>query len=296
MPLLRRRSDLPLAKDPSSRFLTWITALMCYLAGLALAGTMAVSDIADTWNTGLAGGLTVQIAPLSPDSDAAPLAVRVDTALGILKGFPGVAGAEPLPAAELSRLLEPWLGPKAAEDPNLPVPAMIDVTTSGPVDAAALKRALEPIAGLTLDDHATWLADLRNLTRTIEAAATLIVAVVGGAGLAAVSFAVRSSLAIHHNVVRLLHLMGATDRYVARQFERHILGLSLKGGLSGLILALATAIGLGFAAGEAASGLVPNIGLAVWQWAALPAVPLAAAALAVLVARWTVLRVLESMP
>ena len=38
---VRPRSDLPLAVDPSSRFLGWITALMVFLAVLALAGLLA---------------------------------------------------------------------------------------------------------------------------------------------------------------------------------------------------------------------------------------------------------------
>jgi cell division transport system permease protein len=300
MPLLRRRSDLPLANDPSSRFLAWITALMCYLAGLALMGTFAVSSVATAWDTALTGGLTVQVAPLPADTGAAPLSVREDTVLSLLRAFPGVRAAEPLPKAELSRLLEPWLGPGAAEDPNLPVPSMIDVTAGPGLDAAALKRALEPVPGVTLDDHGTWLADLRTFARAVEAAAALIVAVVGGAGLAAVSFAVRSGLAIHNNVVRLLHLMGATDRYVARQFERHVLALSLRGGILGLLLAGLTATALGFAARNLGSDLLSAVDPDPVRWAivlcALFAVPLTAAALAVGVARWTVLRSLEAMP
>ena len=61
-----------------------------------------------------------------------------------------------------------------------------------------------------------------------------MVLLVGGASVAAVVFAVRTGLAIHSPVVELLHIMGATDAYVARQFQTHVAGLALRGGLVGL--------------------------------------------------------------
>lgn len=306
--LLRRRpSDIPLARDPSGRFLVWITALMVYLAGLALAGALTVSDMARRWDSGLAGGLTVQIAPLPtsatpvvpppvPPLPVAPLDERVEAALTILRSAPGVKSARALTSADTARLLEPWLGPEAA-DPLLPMPRLIDVVTDGPVDVAGLVDRLKSAApGATLDDHAVWLADLRSFTGAVHLAALALVALIGGAGVMSVVFSVRAGLAIHRHVVELLHLMGATDRYIARQFERHVVGLSLRGGLVGLGLAVATLVGVRHAAHGLRASLLPDLTLAVWQWAALGLVPLAAALLALLTARWTVLRTLEAMP
>lgn len=295
--LLRKEYDLPLARDPSSRFLIWITLLMSYLAALALAGALLVGEMAARWDSGLAGGLTVQIAPLPGRADVPPLDARVEAALTVLRATPGVTGADALDTEAASRLLEPWLGPEAAKDPSLPVPRLIDVVTDGTVDVPQLARRLESAApGTTLDDHAAWLADLRAFARAVELAALGIVAVVGGAAVLAVVFAVRAGLAIHRNVVQLLHLMGATDRYVSRQFESHVLGLSLRGGLAGVALAAATLLGLQHAASGLRASLLPDMGMAPWQWAALLLVPVAAALLAVGTARTTVLKTLESLP
>lgn len=295
--LPRKRFDVPLGDDPSSRFLAWITALMCYLAALALAGAMMVSGMVARWDSGLTGGLTVQVAPLPGRADTPPLRERVEAALTILRATPGVVAARPLDGAESSRLLEPWLGAEAAADPQLPIPALIDVTTDRPLAVADLGARLAAAApGATLDDHAAWLADLRGFARAVEMAALGVMALVGGAGVMAVVFAVRAGLAIHHNVVQLLHLMGATDRYVSRQFETHLLSLSLRGGLGGLGLAGLTLFGLARAAGALESGLLPDPALGPWQWAVLALVPVTAAALTVATARITVLRTLESMP
>lgn len=303
LPFRRKRFDLPLAKDPTSRFLTWLTALMVYLAALALAGALVVSDVARRWDSGLAGGLTVQIAPLPgtaggpADAPAPPsLEERVEAALTVLRATPGVRTAEALTGDDTARLLEPWLGPGAA-DPLLPMPRLIDVVTDGPVDTAALALRLASAApGATLDDHAVWLADLRAFAGAVHLAALGIVVLVGGAGVMAVVFAVRAGLAIHRGVVELLHLMGAADRYVARQFESHVLDLTLRGGLVGLALALATLAGIGHASAGLRAGMLPDLALAPWRVALLAVVPATACLLAVLTARWTVLRRLESLP
>ncbi|WP_207456331.1 hypothetical protein [Azospirillum sp. SYSU D00513] len=293
--LFRRRFDLPLARDATGRFLTWITALMVYLAALALAGTLLVSDMAGRWDRGLAGGLTVQVAPLA-EAGAASLEERVETAVKVLSATPGVTAATTLTPEDTARLLEPWLGPAAA-DPLLPMPRLIDVVTDGTVDTRALDERLGAEApGSTLDDHAVWLSDLRAFASALQIAALGIVLLIGGAAVVAVVFAVRSGLAIHRHVVELLHLMGATDRYVARQFEAHVMNLTLKGGLLGLGLAAATLAGIHHASAGLRAGLLPDTALAPWQWLTLAAVPAAACLLAVVTARWTVLRTLVTLP
>ena len=295
LPLRRKRFDLPLAKDPTSRFLTWLTALMVYLAALALAGALFVSDMAKRWDSGLAGGLTVQIVP-QPGASPSALNEQTESALTVLRSTPGVKSAGALSTDAVARLMEPWLGKEAA-DPLLPMPRLIDVVTDGPVDTAALAARLTSAApGATLDDHAVWLADLRRFAAALHIAALAVVALIGGAGVLAVIFAVRAGLAIHRHVVELLHLMGATDRYVARQFESHVMSLTLRGGLSGLLLAVATLTGLGQAAAGLRSGLLPDVSVNVWHLAMLAIVPVVASLLAMLTARWTVLRTLESLP
>ncbi len=293
--LLRKHFDLPLAKDPTARFLLLITAVMVYLAALALAGALVASDMAQRWDSGLTGSLTVQIMPQSGPG-AVPLAERLEKTLGILRATAGVKSAAALPASQISRLLEPWLGPEAASDPLLPVPALVDVTIDAPVDVAALKERLKGVSGATLDDHAAWLAELRAFAGSVKMAAGGVVLLVSGAALMSVVFAVRAGLAIHGNVVKLLHLMGATDHYVSRQFEAHVLGLCLRGGAIGLALAALTLLGVGHTAGSLRASLLPDASLALWQWLSLLLVPLIACVLAILTARRTVLRTLESMP
>lgn len=292
---------VPLGNDPSSRFLGWITGLMCYLATLALAGTLAVSAMAARWDSGLAGGLSVQVAAEPPgDGATVPLSQRVESVLTVLRATPGVREARPLSPEEMSRLLAPWLGPDvvgADSSADLPIPALIDVAVSGPVDVAELTRRLEATAaGVAVDDHGAWLDDLSDFATTVRVVAGTVLALVGTAGVAAVAFAVWAGLAIHHRVVRLLHLMGATDAFIARQFQAHALTRVLRGGSIGTACAIVTLIALDATTGDVKARLLPSLTFTTTEWLALALPPLVMAALAGLTARWTVKRALESMP
>ncbi len=294
--MIGQRLDLPLAEDSTGRFLVWIMAVMIYLAIVALAGSMVLAGMAGRWESGLTGRLTVQIAPM-PDESVPPLAQRTEVTLALLRSTPGITRAEQVAAAATHKLLEPWLGNALLDD--LPLPALIDVEVGSGAgfDAAALaERLAGAVPGARLDNHAAWLADLRILAHTAQLVALAVVVLVGGAAVASVVFAVRTGLAIHSPVVELLHIMGATDAYVARQFQTHIAGLALRGGAVGLGLAAITLLALRLAAGDTPVGLMPDMTLGLREWLALITVPLVATALAVLTARWTVLRVLTRMP
>ncbi len=304
--MFHHRLDLPLVEDATGRFMVWIMAVMVYLGIIALAGALVLSGMAERWENGLTGRLTVQISPQPDDlgtgtgtevDSVAPLVQRTEVALALLRATPGVARAEPITLAAAHKLLEPWLGSALPDD--LPLPALIDVEVAdgGGLEVPALAdRLARSVPGARLDNHAAWLDDLRRLARTAQLVALAVVILVGAATLAAEVFAVRTGLAIHSPVVELLHLMGASDQYVARQFQAHIVGLALRGGAVGLGLGLVTLAVLAHAAGDVSSDMLPSMALTPRQWLALGAVPLVAAGLAAITARWTVLRVLAALP
>jgi len=290
----RRSVDLPLGNDPSSRFLLWIAALMCWLAVAAPLGASVVADLAARWGEGAADALSVRV-PATGDGEG--VTERAESALAASRSFPGVRSARRLDAGEMSRLLEPWLGPGAAADPELPIPALIDVRTDGPIDTAALAEKLRAAApGSILDDHGVWLAELRSVARLIEVAAGLVVSLVVAVGLVAVAFAVRAGLAIHGDVVRLLHLLGADDAYVSRRFESHVARLTLIGSGVGSFVA----VGCVWGVGTALTGVLAPAGLAfsVPWWGVIAPIlaPLVLVGLSALTARRAVRRALEEMP
>jgi cell division transport system permease protein len=223
--------------------------------------------------------------------------------LELLRLTPGVRSAEPLSREATTRLLEPWLGSSLAPD-ELALPRLIDlrIDPAQPPDLAALRGRLTAAApGLVLDDHRLWLDRLASLVLSIEATALATVGLIAGAAVMTVVFTTRAGLAVHHATIEVLHLIGARDSYIASQFERQALDLGLRGGLVGLALTVATLLVIGHAGSAAALlgehvRLLPALELQLWQWLSLTLLPLVAALIAMLTARFTVLRALARMP
>lgn len=289
----RRRSALPLATDQASRFLPWLTALMVYLAALALVGMLMLRDAATRWSGQIEGTLTVQIVPaegLKPQA----LDEQVRRAVLILETTPGVVSVKALDADATAALLEPWLGrgPLVRE---LPLPRLIDVRLApdATLDIVLLAKQLGEVApGALVDDHGDWLRSLVSLARAIEAISLGVIVFIALVAVAAMVFATRTGLALHRDVVEILHMIGARDGYIARQFERHALWLSFKGGLLGLVLAGASILALDQVGRELAPSLLPRFDLGWPQWLALLAAPIAGMVIATATARVTVMRTL----
>jgi cell division transport system permease protein len=295
----RQRLDIPLNRDSSVRFLPWIIALMVYLAGLALAGTLMLQGALQRWDRSLQGTLTVELPPLDEGKGDGGMAA----ALLLLRATAGVVAAEPLSRQQTARLIEPWLGTALAPE-ELALPRLIDlrIDPQSPPDLARLKTRLAAAApGAMLDDHRLWLDRLATLVLSIEATALAIVVLIGAAAVLTVVFTTRAGLAVHHAVIEVLHLIGARDGYIARQFEQQARALGLRGGIGGLALTLATLIAIGRASAATALfgehvRLLPALELELWHWLVLAALPFAAALIAMLTARVTVLRALRRMP
>lgn len=304
-----RLKILPLDADESSRFLPWTIAFMTYLAALTLAGAMGLAVVMARFDPEQTGNLTVAVPPAlavegnNPDQsadagdEAARDAARVKAALQLLRATPGVIAAEALDRREVANLLEPWLG-KMAQATDLPLPAIIDVAVdkSAEIDTGGLgARLAAAVPGASLDDHGLWFARLTTFVHSVQLVAGLVVGLTCLAAVLTVVYVTLSGLAVHHDIIELLHLIGAEDGFIARQFQSHALRLGLAGAVPGLLLAVLTIELLGIAAGRVDSLLLPNIRLGAAQWAALALVPVAAGAIAMLTARATVMRRLGRM-
>ena len=301
------RNDLALGRDASSRFLPGLLAVMVFLAALAATGVLSARGFVATWDAELDGSATVQIPP--PSAGTGTRVERREAVMRLLRVTPGIRYAQPVPEKTAARLLEPWLGAEVVD--ALPMPTLIDLRLSAdqPVDLRRLAARLENAApGATIDDHARWLSDARTLARTATVTAGAVVVLVIVAAVLAVVFAVRTGLAVHREEIEILHLIGAPDRYIARQFQRHAGRLALVGGIVGVVLAAATMMGLRWwlaGAGRGVDEMMGQAGLAAlaqaigfgWlEWAVMLFLPFAAAFIATAAARISVLTALSRMP
>jgi cell division transport system permease protein len=308
-----RRSDLPLQADPATRFLPWILGFLVYLSALMIGCGLMIEQLAESWQAGLAGNLTVEL-PIDPAIDAKTRSDRLNAAIDLITATPGITGATVLEQAELERLLRPWLGDNV-DQLDVALPTMIAVTTDphAIIDLADLQQRLSAIAADShVDNHGNWVDDALHFLHMLQALAAFLVVLVLAASAATVIFVTRTGLAVHQPVIEILHLVGAQDRYIAKQFQAQSFRVSLAGGAVGTLLAILTLGGLTLAIGRQSVGFAGTAGTAMpgatdrlgsflvqslsfglsftpWHWVAMAILPIATAILAMLTARWTVL-------
>ncbi len=297
MKLFASRSDLPLDRDASSRYLPWLVALMVFLAAVAVASMFVLHGLIERWDRDVVGTLTVQVAPIVGEGGAIGTRERLDAVTRLLRDTPGVAAVRALEQSELVALVEPWLG-SSDMVADLPLPRLIDVRLdpNADIDLAQLSKRLATVApGVSLDDHRTWLSRLVNLSRTIEWLAAGIVALIGSVTALTVVYAVRTGMAVHDEVIQVLHLTGAHEDYVARQFADHAFALGMRGGFIGISLAVPTLVMVSWMARQIEGGFLPALSLSLTGWMAVTLLPAAAGLLAMVTARITVHRAIARM-
>ena len=271
----------------------WVIAIMMFLTVLAAAAGLGLGGAAASLGADIGNRITVQIVEPNPDRRE----TEARRALAELERFPGVERIRRLTDAEIADLLEPWLGPGGLEG-DLPVPAMIDAELSPGAYAQldGLRAALAAAApSARVDDNAQWLAPLAGLLGSLKWLAAALVLLMIAATAATVVLAARAALDTHRATIEVLHLMGATDRQVARLFQRRIALDALFGGIVGFAAAAAVLLLIGNRVSALGSDLLGSAALPPLTWALLIALPVFGVVLAMLVARATILRALGRM-
>ena len=271
----------------------WVIAIMMFLTVLAAAGGLGLRAAAAGLGEDLGGRITVQIVQANADSRER----QAGAAVKALSALPGVRSATRMGDAEMTALLEPWLGAEGMGR-DLPLPALIDVAMNAdgadadhaPAMAAALRR-IAPDA--RVDDHARSLAPLTGLIGALKWLALALVLLMAAATASAVVLAARSALNTHRPTIDVMHLLGATDVQIARLFQRRIALDALFGGLLGFALGLGVLWLIGRQIGALGSELLGTAALPVGSWLMLAALPVAGTLLAMLTARLTVIAALR---
>lgn len=282
---------------PDGRFsgtMSWVMAIMLFLTLLAAAAAISLGNAASQGSDTLASEATVQLLDPDPAARAAQQKAVAET----LRQTPGVAAVTVVPEAESRKLIEPWLG-DAANDADIPVPALIDVRFDRPPTAATLKQVQQRLRGVSktarIDSHASWMAPFVALMQTLFLLTLGVVLLLLLATAATVVLSVRGALNTHRTTIEIMHMMGSTDLQAARLFQRRVALDALFGGMIGLLAAVLVLWLLGNRFSALEPGLLADAGMPLYGWILLVLIPVGVAALAMLTARWTVLSALKKI-
>ncbi len=217
---------------------------MCFFACLTAGTVYMMNQSASAWLRDIASEVTVQIEP----RERVDIEKQIRDVEQFLAKQPGVRAVKALSLADSTSLLEPWLGQSDALK-SLAIPRLvaIELDRSSPPDLAKLRANLNAqFKNVTLDDHRQWQQQIRTVTRSFALGGLAILILVGAATTAIIVSATRSALASNREIVEVLHFVGATDRFIAREFEKHFLRLGVRAGVVGAVCAMFVFVSLPF--------------------------------------------------
>jgi cell division transport system permease protein len=288
----RRPAPLLPPEDARDGALVFVVAVLCLLACLAVLAAEAANRAASGWRTQLTGSATVLVRARGDQTADGAAARAAET----LAGVKGVAEADALEPEKAKALLEPWLGHDGVLD-DLPIPRLVSVELdpSNPASVPAMDKALKA-AGVdaTIDDHSLWLKEVLRAGLIAQMAAIGVAGLVVSAAAAVIIFATRAGLSARRDLVSVLHLAGAEDRFVAGLFLARFARMAATAGLAAALAAAVIASAAIVIGGG--SGLTPVLPLAWIDLAPLIGCPLAAALVAGLAARATAMALLKEAP
>ncbi len=230
-----RSSQIVPSASIAGNALTVVIAIMSFLACLTAGAVYMVNQSAQAWVNDIASEITVELDPIN----TADIEKKMTLVSLFLAKQKGITQVKPLTADDSAKLLEPWLGQSPAIL-ALPIPRLIavEIDRSNPPDIALIKDALtQNFEGVTLDDHRRWQAEIKTLTRSAALGGLAVLGLVAAATIAVIVSATRSAMATNREIIEVLHFVGANERFISSEFERHFLGLGVRAGLVGALAA-----------------------------------------------------------
>ena len=295
-----RRKEIPLDDEETSFFMYVLSSIYTYLFVIVLAIVMAVNSMADNWEKDIMGALTVQIIPVEDENkhiDQEKTLEQQNKVLQFMENVSGVKSVRVLSSEDIEKLMTPWLGNKV-DISELPIPALLDVglKDDGSINYDEVTRGLKQITpNASIDNHRLWLNRLLKFASSLKHTALLVLLMVAGICALSIYYSTRTSLWINRESLEILHVVGAPDKYIAKQYALNYAKIGFFSGIIGLMAAVPCIILVGKYGISTGSGLISGARLSVLAWAIIMITPLISCAYSMATSYLTVRKSLEKM-
>ncbi|MGL4426808.1 MAG: cell division protein FtsX [Alphaproteobacteria bacterium] len=218
-PPFKKSVDLPLHQDSSADFVPWVFGMILFMILFAGVAALGISFYVKNVTLASQSQLTITV-PVETPQERADIEKNL---VEILSARKEVMQASPLSQEQLEQTAN-RLDLVSFSKKLMLIPVMVDVflgaqgTSALPQLQADVKK-IYPEA--TVFSHQAVLQKLTNWLSTTQQAVWFSVLFFLIAALLVIIFSVRTGVRIHSSILEILHLMGASDRYISRQFQRH---------------------------------------------------------------------------
>ena len=295
-----RRGEINTEDDDTSAFMYVLTSIYMYLFIVVLAIVMAINAMADSWKKDIMGSVTVQIIPVEDENkhvDAEKTLEQQNKVLQYIENLSAVASAKALDTQTIEKLMTQWLGNKVNIS-SLPIPALLDVKLkpNSELNYDEVTRGLRQVSEYaSIDNHRLWLNRLLKFAASLKNIAITVLLMVIGICAFSIYYSTRTSLGININSIEILHIIGAKDDYIARQYARNFVKIGFFSGIIGLMAAIPSIILVAKYGVSTGSGLIKGAQLSTLAWSLIMTTPLFSALYAMIVSYFTVKKSLEKM-
>lgn len=286
------KPDIPFSREDAHRLLPWIIAFILCLTSLLLAFALSLNQSVRHSSESYTNLIQVEVPYLATGQQPA-----VEKVMAELKSTPKLENLRILERSEMQDLVTPWLGADVPLE-DLPLPTLIEVQleTGASLDAESLQRELQVLVpGTNVSTHQQWMHEFSQFARAMQIVSFGMAFFMLVCGIAVVILAARTSLKLHYKTINILHLVGAKDDYIIRQFEWNGLGLVLKGALTGTVMAAAMFMMVVFLTQGLDSPLLPALSLTREHMVLFVVLPLLTTIATLLAIRTTIQSMLQSM-
>ncbi len=297
---LMRKNEITVEDEDTSLFMYVLSSIYMYLFVVVLAMVMSIHSMVTNWEKDITGSITVQVLPVEDDSkkiDTEKTQAEVNKVLQYMENVSGVKSVNVLDAQSIEKLMTPWLGNKV-DISSLPIPQLMDIQLKedAEINYDEITRNLYKITpNASIDNHRLWLNRLLKFANSLNSLALAVLTMVVVICAFSIYYSTRASLGINMNSIEILHIIGAQDDYVARQYARSYAKIGFFSGVIGLMIAVPTIILISKYAISAGSGLLNGAGLTQLNWIIMMFTPVFSLFFAKITAYYTVRKSLEKM-
>ncbi len=297
---LMRKNEIPIDDEETSIFMYVLSSIYMYLFIIVLAIVMSINTMVKSWEKDILGSITIQVSPIEDENkkiDADKTQEQLNKVLQFVENAEGVKSVHVIDDKTVERLMTPWLGNKVDVN-TLPIPQLLDVQLkeNAEINYDEMTRGLHKVtSNASIDNHRLWLNRLLKFAGSLKTLALSVLFMVISICAFSIYYSTRTSLGINLNSIEILHIIGAQDDYIAKQYAKSYAKIGFFSGVIGLIFAIPSIVIVSKYGISTGSGLLNSAGLSTFHWLLMMVTPLLSSFYAMGTAYYTVRKSLEKM-
>ena len=230
------KTDIAFKSDINKSFLPFVTAFMVFIASIIFATSLIGNNFTNDWNKYLKNNVSIQVLPdFKAKHLEKDIELRIKNIINILKITPGIKSYSVMDKTETENLIKPWIE-NFPNDLILPRIINIEISPIIPFDAKKLITELEIYSkNIKFETYSDWMYEIQSSITAVQILLGLIVIIILITVAITISYATRSGLNINKKVINIMHMVGATNDYISKEFSKQMMKLALIGGSVGYL-------------------------------------------------------------